>query len=297
MGAGWPLLVFAALVVAGCTAAPAAPPQAPSAPALGDPVGPDTCACAPVAVGCPDGSVASCQPACAEGGCIPCEPTCPPSLPLACNATVLTCPDGTVASCANSWQEGACTTCVPDCPACAEVWDCGGWGACEQGVQARSCTDRNHCGTRIALPEQQRECWDRILFFEVVYDPFGTESKEEWFTLWNPTAAAADLAGWTVSDQSGNWTFPNATLPAGGYLHVARDAAAFQARYGCAAVDGFTRGLNNDGDSLTLRSGGVAVDSVGWEQDAWPASAGNGKSIRRQGKEWLSEQEPAPCGP
>lgn len=48
-------------------------------------------------------------------------------------------------------------------------------------------------------------------------------SFEDWIELHNTTTAAVDLTGWHLSDdraQPAQWTFPEASLPAGGYLVV-----------------------------------------------------------------------------
>src|SRR5688572_29982589 len=46
---------------------------------------------------------------------------------------------------------------------------------------------------------------------------------EDWIELHNPTAAAVDLEGWSLTDNALNltkWTFPAVSIPAKGYLIV-----------------------------------------------------------------------------
>lgn len=51
----------------------------------------------------------------------------------------------------------------------------------------------------------------------------GDGRASDWIEIHNPTGAAINLGGWSLTDDAGNlqrWTFPNTTLPAGGYLVV-----------------------------------------------------------------------------
>src|SRR5207245_1496689 len=51
------------------------------------------------------------------------------------------------------------------------------------------------------------------------------------FELYNPAATNVNLSGWQTT-QGARFMFPtNTTLPAGGYLVVAADAATFAAKY------------------------------------------------------------------
>lgn len=44
-------------------------------------------------------------------------------------------------------------------PPCYENWTCGDWSECgEDEVQARSCEDRNGCGTELERPSEERSC-------------------------------------------------------------------------------------------------------------------------------------------
>ena len=52
------------------------------------------------------------------------------------------------------------------------------------------------------------------------------DSVSDWVELYNDGGAAVSLAGWTLSDDSADktkWTFPNVSIPAGGYLVVLCD--------------------------------------------------------------------------
>lgn len=109
------------------------------------------------------------------------------------------------------------------------------------------------------------------------------ESDEEWIELHNRGTGGVDLAGWQLEDAV-RFTFPAATvLPAGGYLVVARDAAALRARFPSATVVGdFSGRLGDNGDRITLvdAAGNPVDDVVYYDDDPWPAFAdGNGSSL------------------
>lgn len=41
---------------------------------------------------------------------------------------------------------------------CTEQWDCTGFGACNNGIQTQTCSDRNNCGTTNNRPLLQQSC-------------------------------------------------------------------------------------------------------------------------------------------
>ncbi len=142
---------------------------------------------------------------------------------------------------------------------------------------------------------------------EVMYDPAGTESAEEWVEIYNPTAAAIDLTGWSLADNAGSWTFPDGTiLGAGETLTVARDAAGFQALYGFAPdVDGLTLSLANSADYLLLVDPkGNAISKVAWggSKPNWSLSTVEATTLARcpadqeqfNRLDWLTGAAPTP---
>ncbi len=103
-----------------------------------------------------------------------------------------------------------------------------------------------------------------VIFNEIMYQPPSRQVAEEWLELHNRGVAPVNLAGWRLS-AGVEFTFPPVVLPAGGFLVVAADAAAFPARY--PAVTNFVAGwqgrLSDNGETLTLRNAlGEVVDSV-----------------------------------
>lgn len=104
------------------------------------------------------------------------------------------------------------------------------------------------------------------------FSPY-VENPEEWIELHNKSGAAMDLGGWQL-DEAISFTFPPFTLlPAGGYLCVAKDAAAFSAAHpGVPVAGSFSGSLSNRGERLLLRDAlGNAVDEVFYrDKEPWP---------------------------
>ncbi len=122
-----------------------------------------------------------------------------------------------------------------------------------------------------------------VIITEVLYDAPNSDATEEWVELFNPTASAINLAGWSLSDNAGTFSL-SGSIAAGGYVVIARDAAAFQSLYGFAPdISGSNLALSNSGDQLSLKDGnGVEVDFVAWEGyvAGWTVSAKD-TTIRR----------------
>ena len=82
-----------------------------------------------------------------------------------------------------------------------------------------------------------------------------------------------------------NFTFTNdaaLTLPAGAYVIIADNPAAFAARYGNVAnvVGGFSGDLNNLGEQVVIRSAANAVLADFTYEDVWyPTTDGEGRSL------------------
>jgi len=127
---------------------------------------------------------------------------------------------------------------------------------------------------------------NHIIISEVYYDTVGTDSKEEWVELYNPTTSSVDLSGWTLSDNSKSFSLPSGTvIAAGAYLVIARNAAGFTALYGFAPdVSGMTISLSNSEDQVVLSDNlGNQIDMVAWENylAGWSITASTGTSIVR----------------
>lgn len=125
-----------------------------------------------------------------------------------------------------------------------------------------------------------------VMLSGVFYDTPGSDTVEEYVELHNPTSDAVSLEGWTLADNAASWSFPQGfSIPAGGFVVVAKDAAGFQALFGRApTVAGLNISLNNTGDWLLLTdSTGASVDYVAWENAAqgWTLNAPTGGTLVR----------------
>ena len=82
----------------------------------------------------------------------------------------------------------------------------------------------------------------QIIITEVMYDPAGSDDKQEWIELYNDGADAVDLTKWTFADGSSatkhglnvppkNGGKGSTLIPAGGYAVIADDATTFVAAF------------------------------------------------------------------
>ena len=146
---------------------------------------------------------------------------------------------------------------------------------------------------------------EKIIFSEVYYDTAGDDNNEEYVVIYNPNNQEVNLDGFSITDNSGSWSFPNTIINAQDYLIIARDSIGFENLFGCQNdIGGFTRGLNNDGDQLSLQKN-QQMDFVAWEKGAadaypdWDIKTGKGKSLKKTGNgnspsDW-SEADSNPC--
>jgi len=120
------------------------------------------------------------------------------------------------------------------------------------------------------------------------YLPY-VENEEEWIELHNPSGSPVDLGGWELEDAV-TFTFaPGTLIPAGGYLCVANDAAAFAAAHpGVPVAGSFSGGLSNRGDRIILRNAfRNPVDEVFYrDKEPWPIyTDGLGSSLELKNPE------------
>src|SRR5262245_11071646 len=69
-----------------------------------------------------------------------------------------------------------------------------------------------------------------MVISEIMYHPSSNNVAEEYVELLNTTAAPINLSGYQLAGGVG-YSFGNINVPAGGYLVVAANAAAFTAKY------------------------------------------------------------------
>jgi hypothetical protein len=108
---------------------------------------------------------------------------------------------------------------------------------------------------------------DNIVINEIMYDPAGTETWYEWIELYNNGTKAIDVSGWVLNGTIGaSDTILSGTMDIGGYMVLAKNVSAFQARYPaatCTIIKGNWTALANSGDWVNLSDAtGSIVDSV-----------------------------------
>ncbi len=126
-------------------------------------------------------------------------------------------------------------------------------------------------------------CPAQIVISEIHFDPPDKTSASEFVEIYNASAETADLAGWVFTSGISFVFPPGAELPAGEFLVLAEDPAAFTAEFGFAPDLGpYTGRLSNDGERLALRdAAGTLIDEVDYGVAfPWPtASGGRGSSL------------------
>ncbi len=94
---------------------------------------------------------------------------------------------------------------------------------------------------------------DKVIINEIMFNAPGGRMADEWLELHNTSSDLVNLAGWRFT-RGVNFTFPNVSIPAGGYLVVAANLAAFQAKYPAVTnvVGGWTGSLANSDETIEL---------------------------------------------
>lgn len=111
-----------------------------------------------------------------------------------------------------------------------------------------------------------------VIISEVAWAGTRASANDEWIELWNPGAADADLAGWTLTD-GGDITVPlSGTLGAGGFYLLERTDDTTVADVAADRI--YTGALVNSGESLYLiDSSGRTVDTANGDGGPWPAGS------------------------
>lgn len=187
-------------------------------------------------------------------------------------------------------QVEACGSDVGECAAGQRECSDGVWGACTGAVGpvAEQCANGLDDDCDGWVDGDDPDCGGTgttVVIAQVGYDTPGDDATEEFIDLFNATDAPILLDGWTLSDNTASWPLPASTsIPAGGYLSLARDAAVFEALYGVEPdLGGLTLSLSNSGDVLVLTQGADEIDRVAWEgfELGWSIEALTGDSIER----------------
>ena len=128
-----------------------------------------------------------------------------------------------------------------------------------------------------------------VVINEIMYDqrplsqaPF-TEDPEQWIELYNKGSAPVALGGWRFTEGIEFEFAAGANIPPGGYLVVANNRTALQAKWPAAGnniVGNFSGSIQGKGERLQLSdASGNPVDEVTFAGDEpWPVAAHGGGS-------------------
>ena len=119
-----------------------------------------------------------------------------------------------------------------------------------------------------------------VVINEIHHNSRPNDARDEFVELLNTGNEAVDASGWFFNDGI-DFVFPQGTsIPAGGFLLVAQDPAALQARYGVTALGPYRGRLSGDGERIAIRrADGVLVDEVDYQNHfPWPTAAGGAGS-------------------
>lgn len=103
----------------------------------------------------------------------------------------------------------------------------------------------------------------------------------EFVSIKNTGSTVVNLTGYYFKELGISYQFPaNATIIAGGTIHLASDPTAFQAKYGVPAFGRFSRNLSNSSQKIILADAfGNIVDSVEYfDASPWAIEADGGGS-------------------
>jgi len=125
-----------------------------------------------------------------------------------------------------------------------------------------------------------------VVINEIMYHPPNDRDELQYVELFNPTGAVVDLSGWRIAGGV-KFSFPaKSTIPAGGFLVIARDSVALQRARGLdlRAMGNFTGRLSHKGEKVELLdAAGQVVEKFHFrDQVPWPLGGdGYGSSLER----------------
>jgi hypothetical protein len=136
-----------------------------------------------------------------------------------------------------------------------------------------------------------------VIISEIMYHPQSENSQEEYIELHNTDAInPANVSGWQFTSGI-TFTLPNTSIPAGGYLVIAADGAAFTAKYPAfsgAMFGGWAGTLSNSANRIVLKdAAGATRDEVRYADDGdWATRREDEPPISTyRGWHWHSEAD------
>src|SRR5688572_29121662 len=133
-----------------------------------------------------------------------------------------------------------------------------------------------------------------LVINEIMYHPSSELAAEEYLELHNTGAGPLNVSGWRLT-KGVNFSIPTGTprIPAGGYLVIAADSAAFVAKYPAVSnyVAGWTGRLSNASDTIVIENAaGTLIDEVGYADDGdWAVRERGDLDDGHRGWRWRSE--------
>ncbi|OQB94070.1 MAG: CotH protein [Verrucomicrobia bacterium ADurb.Bin118] len=121
------------------------------------------------------------------------------------------------------------------------------------------------------------------------------ESPDTWVELYNRSVQPVDLTGWRLEGGIEFAFAPGTTLPADGYLVVAKDVGYMQSHYPDITVVGpYAKKLSRRSDALMLKDAtGNPADEVRYfDGGRWPAKADGGGSSLELRDPWADNAKP-----
>jgi len=135
-------------------------------------------------------------------------------------------------------------------------------------------------GNANAFSLQQNIVINELCYHPVELTP--ASADKEWIELRNRGAAAVNLGGWRIGGGI-TFTIPaNTTLPAGGYLVIAKNPGSFPVPGGVTVLGPWSGSLANSGEAVTLFDAtGNPADEVSYlDGGRWPGAAdGEGSTL------------------
>ena len=125
------------------------------------------------------------------------------------------------------------------------------WGRYPDGASRFTSLQSVTKGTGNALPLMRD-----IAINEIMYNPISDLDEDEYLELYNRGSATVDLSGWRFTDGIDFEIPQGTTIPAGGYLVVAKDAAHLKFNYSnlgeTNVVGNYAGTISNSGERLAL---------------------------------------------
>ncbi len=133
--------------------------------------------------------------------------------------------------------------------------------------------------------------WGNVLINEILFRPPSGNAKEDFIEFYNDGSQQVSLQGWQLT-AGVQFTFPNVSIPARGYLVVAADVPTFQNKYPGVAnvVGGWSGRLSFGGEGIDLDdASGKQESSVHYATEGdWAVRARGPLDQNHQGWIWQS---------